>query len=149
MFNKNPVHWKEQKLTYTHTTNLPFQKNIFLRKHPITKVIKFDELIKMLFTNNFSYLMGRRCLFTISWPSFYWWCHNKNTLWGRCFITWTSLAPYLFFLSGWLKPSLTLLLDQLRLVFREIKVRGSFDLCWCLSFFWLSQTWPVTLQIQG
>ena len=38
----------------------------------------------------------------------------KNTLWGRCFITSTSLAPYLFLL-GWLKLNLILSLDQLRL----------------------------------
>ena len=38
----------------------------------------------------------------------------KYTLWGRCFITSTSLAPYLFLL-GWLKQNLILSLDQLRL----------------------------------
>ena len=54
-----------------------------------------------------SYLMGRRCLFRFGWY------HNKNTLWGRCFITSTSFATYLFLL-GWLKLNLILLLDQLR-----------------------------------
>ena len=39
--------------------------------------------------------------------------HNKNTLWGRCFIISTSLAPHIFLL-GWLKLNLNLLLDQLR-----------------------------------
>ena len=33
-----------------------------------------------------SYLMGRSCLFSLGWWPFYWWCHNKNALWGRCFI---------------------------------------------------------------
>ena len=42
------------------------------------------------------------------------WSHNKNTLLGRCFITSTSLAPYLFLLD-WLKLNLIFLLDQLRL----------------------------------
>ena len=41
-----------------------------------------------------SYLMGRRCLFNPGWPPFLWWCHDKNTLGGRCSITSTSLAPY-------------------------------------------------------
>ena len=49
-----------------------------------------------------SYLMGRRCLFSLVWPPFQRWYHNKNTLWGRCFIRATSLAPHLFLL-GWLK----------------------------------------------
>ena len=40
--------------------------------------------------------------------------HQKNALWGRCFITSTSLAHHLFLL-GWLKLNLILLLDQLRL----------------------------------
>ena len=61
-----------------------------------------------------SYLMGRRCLFSLCWPPFQLWYHDKNTLWGRCFITSTSLAPHLFLL-GWLKLNLILLLDQLRL----------------------------------
>ena len=39
-----------------------------------------------------SYLMGRRCLFSLGWPPFLLWYHNKNTLWGRYFITSTSLA---------------------------------------------------------
>ena len=39
---------------------------------------------------------------------------NKNTLWGRCCITSTRLAPHLFLL-GWLKLNLILLSDQLRL----------------------------------
>ena len=38
----------------------------------------------------------------------------KNTLWGKSFITSTSLKPQLFLL-GWLKQNLVLLLDQLRL----------------------------------
>ena len=59
-----------------------------------------------------SYFMGR-CLFSLGWPPFYRWYHDKNALWGRCF-TWTSFAPHLF-LWGWLKLNLTLLLDQLRL----------------------------------
>ena len=57
-----------------------------------------------------SYLMGRRCLFGLGWPVFYWWCHNKNNLWGRCFITLTSLTPNLF-LFGCLK--LNLIFDQI------------------------------------
>ena len=61
-----------------------------------------------------SQLMGRTCFFSPGWPSFLWCCHNKNTLWGRCFITSTSLAPHLFQL-GWLKRNLSFLLDQLRL----------------------------------
>ena len=61
-----------------------------------------------------SNLMGRRCLFSLGWPPFWWWYHNKNTLWGRCFNMSTSFAPHLFLL-GWLKLNLTLLLDQLRL----------------------------------
>ena len=35
-------------------------------------------------------------------------------LWGRYFITSTSLTPH-FFLLGWLQPDLILSLDQLRL----------------------------------
>ena len=38
----------------------------------------------------------------------------KNTLWGRCITTSASLASH-FFLMGWLKLNLDLLLDQLRL----------------------------------
>ena len=60
-----------------------------------------------------SYLRGR-CLFSLGWLPFQRWYHDKNTLWGRCFITLTSLTPHLFLL-GWLKPNLILLLDQLRL----------------------------------
>ena len=59
-----------------------------------------------------SYLMGRTCLFSLGWPPFQWWCHNKNTLWGRCFTS-TRFTPHLFLL-GWLKLNLTLL-DQFRL----------------------------------
>ena len=33
------------------------------------------------------YLMGRRHLFSLGWSHFLWWYHNKNTLWGRCFMT--------------------------------------------------------------
>ena len=33
-----------------------------------------------------SYLMGRRCIFSFCWQPFYWWCHNKNALWGRSYI---------------------------------------------------------------
>ena len=44
--------------------------------------------------------------------------HNKTTLWGRCFITSTSLTPHLFLL-GWLKLNLILLLGQLRLVWGD------------------------------
>ena len=61
-----------------------------------------------------SYLIGKRCLFSLRWPPFQWWYCNKNTLWGRCLITSTSLAPLLFLLH-WLKLNLILLLDQLRL----------------------------------
>ena len=68
-----------------------------------------------------SYLMGRRCLFGLGWPPFKWRYHNKNTFWGRYFITSTSFALHLFLL-GWLKLNLILLLD---------------------SWFWLSQIWPV------
>ena len=60
-----------------------------------------------------SYFMGRRYPFSLGWPLFYSWCHNKNILWDRCF-TLTSFAPHLFLL-GWLKLNLALLLDQLRL----------------------------------
>ena len=61
-----------------------------------------------------SYLMVRRCLFSLGGPPFWWYCHNKNNFWGRCFITSTSLAPHLFLL-GWLNLNPILLLDQLRL----------------------------------
>ena len=27
-----------------------------------------------------SYLMGRKCLFSIGWLPFYWWYHNENNL---------------------------------------------------------------------
>ena len=64
-----------------------------------------------------SYLMGRRCLFRLGWPPFYWWCHDKNALWGRCFTS-TSFAPNLFLL-GWLKLNLALLLDQSRLAWQD------------------------------
>ena len=57
--------------------------------------------------------IGRKCLFSIGWSPFYWWCHNKNALWGRCFTS-TSFAPHLFLLD-WLKLNLALLLDQFRL----------------------------------
>ena len=60
-----------------------------------------------------SYLMERRCLFSLGWPPFKWFCHDKNALWERC-LTLTSFAPHLFLL-GWLKLDLALLLDQLRL----------------------------------
>ena len=59
-----------------------------------------------------SYLM-RRSLFSLEWPHFLVWCHNKNTLWGRwgrCFITWGSLAPHLFLLD-WLKLSMNHLIS--------------------------------------
>ena len=59
-----------------------------------------------------SYLMGKRCLFSFGWPTFWRWCCNKNNSWGRCFTTWTSLVPHIFLLC-WLKLNLTLLLDQL------------------------------------
>ena len=78
-----------------------------------------------------SYLIGRRCLFRFGWTSFYW--YHKNTLWGRCFTTSTSLAPHLFLL-GWLKLNLTLLLEQFRLA-REMNADGSCDKCWCISVF--------------
>ena len=45
-----------------------------------------------------------QCLISLGWPPFYWWCHNKKTLWGRCFITLTSLALHLFPFA-WLKQS--------------------------------------------
>ena len=32
-----------------------------------------------------SYVMGTSSLFSLGWPPFCWWCHNKNALWGRCF----------------------------------------------------------------
>ena len=51
-----------------------------------------------------SYLTGRRCLFSLGWPPFYWWCHNKNALWGRCFTS-TNFQPTIFLL-GWLKLTL-------------------------------------------
>ena len=54
-----------------------------------------------------------RCLFSLGRPPFQWWCHNKNTLWVRCFITSSSLAPHLFLL-GWLKRNLIFLLDHFR-----------------------------------
>ena len=54
---------------------------------------------------------GRRCLFSLGWQPFWWWCHNENAFWVRCFTS-TSFAPHLFLL-GRLKLNLTLLLDQL------------------------------------
>ena len=69
-----------------------------------------------------SYVTGR-CLFSLGWPSFYWWFHNKNALWGS--FTSTSSAPHLFLL-GWLKLNLALLLDQLRWL-REMNAGGRFD----------------------
>ena len=41
-----------------------------------------------------SYLMEKRCLFSLGWPPFQWWCHNKNTLWRRSVITSTIFAPH-------------------------------------------------------
>ena len=73
--------------------------------------------------------MGRRCLFGLDWSFFYWWCHSKNTSWGRC-LRW---PPHLF-LFGWLKVNLILLLHSWDW-FREMNAGGSFDYCWCLSFF--------------
>ena len=88
-----------------------------------------------------------RCLFSLGWPPIQWLYHNKNTLWGSCFIMQTSFTPH-HFLLGWLKLNPTLLLEQMRLA------QG--DECWwwlwlvlMLILFWLSQTWPVTLRIQG
>ena len=91
-----------------------------------------------------SYLIPRRCLFCLGWPPFYWWCHNKNTLWGRCFTS-TCFTPHLFLL-GWLKLNLALL-DQLRLPWGDERW---WQLWLVLKFFlfWLSQTWPITLRIQ-
>ena len=80
-----------------------------------------------------SYLRGRSCLFNLGWQPFWWWCHDKNTLWGSCF-TLTSFATHLFLL-GWSKLNLVLL-------------DGSCWLVLMLILFWLSQTWPVTLRIQ-
>ena len=55
-----------------------------------------------------SYLMGRRWSFSLGCPPFWWWWHNKNTFWGRCFTTSTTLACHLFLL-GWLKLKQSLL----------------------------------------
>ena len=63
-----------------------------------------------------SYLKGR-CLFCLGWLPFWWWCHDKNALWGRCF-TLTSFTHYLFLLD-WLKLNLAILLDQLRLAWGD------------------------------
>ena len=60
-----------------------------------------------------SYLMERRCLFSIGWSHFYRWCHNKNASWDRC-STSNSFPPQVF-LFNWLKLNLALLLVQLRL----------------------------------
>ena len=57
---------------------------------------------------NQPYLIRRR--YHLGQSPFLWWCHNKNTVWCRCFITSTSLASYLS-LIGWLKLNLILLLD--------------------------------------
>ena len=59
-----------------------------------------------------SYLMGKRCLFSLEW-----WCHDKNVFWSRCF-TLTSFAPDFFFL-GLLKRNLDLFLVQLRLAWGD------------------------------
>ena len=93
-----------------------------------------------------SYLMGKKCVLSLGWLPFEWWCHDKNTLWGRYFTTSTSLVPHLFLL-GWLNQNLNLFLDQLRLAYGD---EGWWQL-WLvlmLILFWLSQTWPVTLKIQ-
>ena len=71
------------------------------------------------------YLMGRKCLFSLGWRPFYWWCHDKNALWGRCFTS-TSFAPHLFLL-GRLKLNVALLLICWAWI-REMNT-------WCLSFF--------------
>ena len=63
---------------------------------------------------NQSYCMERRCLFSLGWPPFSWWYHNKSALWVRCFISLTSVSLHLFLL-GLLKVNLILSLDQLRL----------------------------------
>ena len=69
---------------------------------------------------------------------------QQNNLWDRCFTTSTNLTPHLFVL-GLLKLNLVLLLitwDWLK----DINAGVTRDKCWCLSFFWLFQTWPVTLS---
>ena len=55
-----------------------------------------------------SYDIRKRCVFSLGWLPFKWWCHDKNSLWGRCFSS-TSFTPNLFLL-GWLKLNLDLLL---------------------------------------
>ena len=34
-------------------------------------------------TQGQSYFMERRCLFSLGWPPFLWWCQNKNALWYK------------------------------------------------------------------
>ena len=42
---------------------------------------------------------GEKVPFNFGWSPFQWWCHNKNTLWSRCFIATTTLTSHLFLLG--------------------------------------------------
>ena len=124
-----------------HTGNWMVELMLFLLSVLLARNCLFDNGIPEIIWNNFLkrfkywvgdqwhqyYLIGRRCLFSLAWPPFWWLCrnkntlwgrrHNKNTLWGSCFMKSISLAPHLFLL-GWLKLNLIFLLDHLRLAYR-------------------------------
>ena len=47
-----------------------------------------------LVSSGFSpYLMGRRCLFSVGWPSFWWWRHNKIPYRGEVLLHRSTLPP--------------------------------------------------------
>ena len=86
--------------------------------------------------------MWRRCLFSLGWPPFWWWCHNKNMLWGRYFITSTSLG--LVRSKDWIG-----LVWIVRSVATGQRRWMLVALVLMLILFWLSQTWLVTFRYRN
>ena len=107
--------WYKSPLPTTAEVKIYLHLSQFLPIYPTWSHIVLETLKYLVgVQRGQSYFMGRRCLFSAGWPPFQWWYHDKNTLWGRCFIRPTSLAPHPFPL-GWLNLNVILLLDQLRL----------------------------------
>ena len=72
---------KQKKKTRSSQASISANSCIELSKTQLFPEIKLSKKFFLVF------------ILCLGWPPFWWWCHNKNTLWGRCFITSTSLAP--------------------------------------------------------
>ena len=138
LFSYSPWHFNSVFKLLITETSLFYPLQVFFcisgRKKHLNPFCTWDIEILDWFRVDSVLPHGKKVPFNLDWLPFYWWCHNKNSLSSRCFITSTSLAPHLFLLC-WLKLNLILFYCQINWDWpREMNTGGSFDYCRCWSF---------------